>query len=123
MAGSLGLKELSMGMSDDFEVAVEEGATTLRLGRALFGPGPEPQAATIGLSYGRHQMASGIMRRAMVYLGLTDDEFEDYDYEERRPGPAPPATVAIRRLATRRGGVSAVRPVRRERGEPTNGVA
>lgn len=38
--GRLGLRELSMGMSDDFEVAVEEGATTLRLGRALFGPRP-----------------------------------------------------------------------------------
>ena len=29
---------LSMGMSDDYEVAVEEGATMVRLGRALFGP-------------------------------------------------------------------------------------
>jgi hypothetical protein len=29
--------ELSMGMSDDFEVAVEEGATMVRVGRALFG--------------------------------------------------------------------------------------
>ena len=29
--------ELSMGMSEDFEVAVEEGATTVRLGRILFG--------------------------------------------------------------------------------------
>ena len=28
---------LSMGMSDDFEVAVEEGATVVRIGRALFG--------------------------------------------------------------------------------------
>lgn len=28
---------LSMGMSDDFEVAVEEGATMVRIGRALFG--------------------------------------------------------------------------------------
>lgn len=34
---ALGLKELSMGMSDDFEVAVEEGATLLRLGRCIFG--------------------------------------------------------------------------------------
>jgi PLP dependent protein len=32
--------ELSMGMSDDFEVAVEEGATVVRLGRALFGERP-----------------------------------------------------------------------------------
>jgi hypothetical protein len=29
--------ELSMGMSDDFEVAIEEGATMIRVGRALFG--------------------------------------------------------------------------------------
>jgi pyridoxal phosphate enzyme (YggS family) len=34
------LPELSMGMSDDFEVAVEEGATLLRVGRALFGERP-----------------------------------------------------------------------------------
>lgn len=30
--------ELSMGMSDDFQVAVEEGATLIRVGRAIFGP-------------------------------------------------------------------------------------
>ncbi len=29
--------ELSMGMSDDFEVAIEEGATMVRIGRAIFG--------------------------------------------------------------------------------------
>ncbi len=43
LAGSarqLGLRELSMGMSDDFEVAAQEGATTLRLGRVLFGSRP-----------------------------------------------------------------------------------
>jgi hypothetical protein len=40
------LRELSMGMSDDFEVAVAEGATTLRLGRVLFGPRPEAVAKT-----------------------------------------------------------------------------
>lgn len=34
---SLGLEHLSMGMSDDFEVAVEEGATMVRIGRAIFG--------------------------------------------------------------------------------------
>jgi uncharacterized pyridoxal phosphate-containing UPF0001 family protein len=28
---------LSMGMSDDFEVAIEEGATMVRIGRAIFG--------------------------------------------------------------------------------------
>jgi pyridoxal phosphate enzyme (YggS family) len=34
---SVGLEHLSMGMTDDFEVAVEEGATMLRIGRAIFG--------------------------------------------------------------------------------------
>jgi len=33
-------QHLSMGMSDDFEVAIEEGATMVRLGRAIFGPRP-----------------------------------------------------------------------------------
>jgi len=32
------LPELSMGMSGDFEVAIEEGATLIRLGTTLFGP-------------------------------------------------------------------------------------
>jgi pyridoxal phosphate enzyme (YggS family) len=66
LAGGLGLPELSMGMSDDFEVAVEEGATIVRIGRAIFGPrlevpGPGvsptlesnhwgPESATIGWS-------------------------------------------------------------------------
>ena len=33
----LGLRELSMGMSHDFEVAIEEGATMVRIGTAIFG--------------------------------------------------------------------------------------
>jgi pyridoxal phosphate enzyme (YggS family) len=37
MRDSLGLKDLSMGMTDDFEVAIEEGATMVRVGRAIFG--------------------------------------------------------------------------------------
>jgi uncharacterized pyridoxal phosphate-containing UPF0001 family protein len=32
------INELSMGMSHDFEVAVEEGATIVRVGSAIFGP-------------------------------------------------------------------------------------
>jgi pyridoxal phosphate enzyme (YggS family) len=37
--------ELSMGMSDDFELAIEEGATIVRVGRALFGErAPHPTA-------------------------------------------------------------------------------
>jgi len=38
-----GLTGLSMGMTDDFEVAVEEGATILRVGRAIFGAFEENQ--------------------------------------------------------------------------------
>jgi pyridoxal phosphate enzyme (YggS family) len=34
---AIGLDELSMGLTDDFEVAVEEGATLVRVGRAIFG--------------------------------------------------------------------------------------
>lgn len=33
---------LSMGMSDDFEIAIEEGSTLIRIGTALFGPRPKP---------------------------------------------------------------------------------
>jgi len=36
--GASMLAELSMGMSEDFEVAVEEGATLVRVGSAIFGP-------------------------------------------------------------------------------------
>ena len=35
---SVDLSQLSMGMSHDFEVAIEEGATIIRVGTALFGP-------------------------------------------------------------------------------------
>jgi pyridoxal phosphate enzyme (YggS family) len=35
-----GLRELSMGMSADYEEAVEEGATMVRVGSAIFGPRP-----------------------------------------------------------------------------------
>lgn len=36
-----GFSKLSMGMSGDFEVAIEEGATIIRVGTALFGPRPK----------------------------------------------------------------------------------
>lgn len=41
----LGLPHLSMGMSADFEVAIEEGATIVRVGTAIFGPRPGKAAA------------------------------------------------------------------------------
>ncbi len=39
------LPKLSMGMSGDLEVAIEEGATIVRVGTALFGPRPKPSPA------------------------------------------------------------------------------
>jgi pyridoxal phosphate enzyme (YggS family) len=44
LASAVGLKHLSMGMSNDLEVAIEEGATLVRVGTALFGPRPKPAA-------------------------------------------------------------------------------
>ena len=40
LGSHLGLTELSMGMSSDFEAAIAEGATLVRVGTALFGPRP-----------------------------------------------------------------------------------
>ena len=41
MAASHGLKQLSMGMSSDFELAIAEGATYVRVGSAIFGGRPQ----------------------------------------------------------------------------------
>jgi cell division inhibitor SepF len=53
-------------------------------------------------------MAAGIMKKAMVYLGLADDEFDDYEYDE----PSGPS----RRYADPEPAVSSVRPVARDYG-------
>jgi pyridoxal phosphate enzyme (YggS family) len=42
LAGGLGLTDLSMGMSNDLETAIEEGATLIRVGTALFGKRKKP---------------------------------------------------------------------------------
>ncbi len=42
LASQFGLPQLSMGMSHDFEVAIEEGATHIRVGTALFGRRKKP---------------------------------------------------------------------------------
>ncbi len=90
-----------MGMTDDLEVALAEGSTMVRVGRALFGERPlrlgvresptavlppSPCAWVRGttLSNGRLAMASGFFKRAMVYLGLVDDEYDEYDEYEPR---------------------------------------
>ncbi len=40
----LSFDQLSMGMSGDFEIAIEEGATLVRVGQAIFGPRPLPDS-------------------------------------------------------------------------------
>ncbi|MGH8274545.1 MAG: YggS family pyridoxal phosphate-dependent enzyme [Gammaproteobacteria bacterium] len=40
----IGMDTLSMGMSGDFELAIEEGATVVRVGQAIFGPRPRPDS-------------------------------------------------------------------------------
>jgi PLP dependent protein len=47
LARRYALPSLSMGMSNDFEVAIEEGATLIRVGTALFGSRPKPQPAAL----------------------------------------------------------------------------
>jgi pyridoxal phosphate enzyme (YggS family) len=47
LADELGLAERSMGMSDDLDIAVEEGATMVRVGRGLFGARPIAQRARL----------------------------------------------------------------------------
>jgi pyridoxal phosphate enzyme (YggS family) len=47
-AGAIGTA-LSMGMTDDFEIAIEEGATIVRVGRALFGERPHDHAGSDGV--------------------------------------------------------------------------
>lgn len=42
--GAAEAKELSMGMSGDFELAIEEGATVVRVGQAIFGARPTPDS-------------------------------------------------------------------------------
>lgn len=43
---NVSMHELSMGMSEDFEVAIEEGATIVRVGRAIFGERPATAKST-----------------------------------------------------------------------------
>jgi PLP dependent protein len=50
LADRLGLPERSMGMSGDLEVAVQEGATMVRVGTALFGSRP-PRSGPLGMGH------------------------------------------------------------------------
>jgi pyridoxal phosphate enzyme (YggS family) len=56
------LAELSMGMSGDFEIAVEEGATVVRVGQAIFGPRPLPDSFYWPAAAGTADFARGAKR-------------------------------------------------------------
>lgn len=43
-------RELSMGMTNDYPIAIEEGATIVRVGRALFGERPPPKRASASMA-------------------------------------------------------------------------
>jgi len=68
-------------------------------------------------------MASGIVRKAMVYLGLTDDDYEDYDaYEDAPMVPSQAARRYADPVDVLPSQVSAVRPVPRDSVvDPSNG--
>jgi PLP dependent protein len=50
LARQFGLPNLSMGMSNDFEAAIQEGATLIRVGTALFGPRPKSENVSPSLA-------------------------------------------------------------------------
>jgi uncharacterized pyridoxal phosphate-containing UPF0001 family protein len=59
VADELALPERSMGMTDDLELAVAEGSTMIRVGRALFGDRPAPKAPKVDDENAGHQVANG----------------------------------------------------------------
>ena len=65
---------LSMGMTGDFEVAVEEGATMIRVGTGIFGS---------------RELDMSFLGKIMDTMRLNDDEDDDYflddDYEDEKP--------------------------------------
>lgn len=67
-------------------------------------------------------MASGIVRRTMVYLGLTDDEYDDYEAYDEAPPPVAPRRYS-NEMDPPSSQVSAVRPVTRDpTPDPVSGV-
>ena len=58
----IAMDELSMGMSGDFELAIAEGATTVRVGTAIFGSRPTPDSAYWPGFAGKPDAAGGTSR-------------------------------------------------------------
>ena len=83
---------LSMGMTNDYEVAIEEGATMVRVGTGLFG------AQQLRLKYknkDRRTYKMGVLDKFLDIMKLSDDDDyddddffdDDYDddYEDEKP--------------------------------------
>ena len=56
----IGLPRLSMGLSGDYEVAVEEGATWVRLGTVLFGERPKTKPVRVEADGGAETFSGGL---------------------------------------------------------------
>jgi len=65
-------------------------------------------------------MASGIVRKAMVYLGLTDDEYDEYDvYDEGPVAPQMPSRRPVMEPVDQGLGPVSVRPIPRDMDQST----
>src|SRR3546814_15954850 len=68
-AGAADLARLSMGMSGDFELAIEEGSTEIRIGSALFGKRLYGGAAERSLHQGETRM-SKLLKSLLIALAV-----------------------------------------------------
>ena len=92
----LGLKELSMGMSADFETAVAFGATYVRVGTQIFGHRPPPRP---GRSASGWKHAFGMTRRAGTRARWQPTAHTAFFRRRlRRPSPAPMTMLTSPRL-------------------------
>ena len=130
-------RQLSMGMSADLETAVAEGATVVRVGRAVFGPaaparrqrprpgrpdrpgrpgrprvGPDPPAHRTH----RSDVMASVWKRTMTFLGLVEDYDDEYLDAHDEPERRVPETVGAGRAGPGRPDPSNVRRIAPARG-------
>ena len=86
--------ELSMGMSLDYQVAVEEGATMVRIGTALFGR----RGAPLGRRREERSEMAGVWKKTLNYLGLVE---EDEEFVDELPDAEPAPVRRMRPQAVR----------------------
>ncbi len=89
LAAEHGLTRLSMGTSQDWRVAIEEGATIVRLGTALYRVNPAlaghnsvKESAHLGRNTRLTMALRDTWHRALVYFGLAEDHDYGPEYEE-----------------------------------------